>query len=59
MPVAARQVEATIIEHAHDLGHGAELQERLEHKPQPLLTCHVGILDDHPARIAHEADRQA
>jgi len=58
MPVAARQVETTIIQHAHDLGHGAELQERLEYKLKPLLNRHVGILDDHTARIAHQADRQ-
>ena len=58
MPVAARQVESTIIKHAHDLGHGGELQEHLEHKLQPLLDCHVWILDDHAARIAREADRQ-
>src|SRR3984885_4190067 len=58
MPVAAWQVEAAIIEHAHDLGHGVELQENLEHKPQPLVNRHIGILDDHAGRLAHEADRQ-
>ena len=58
MPVATWQVETTIIEQTHDLGHGAELQEQLEHKPQPFLNGHVGVLGDHTARIADEADRQ-
>src|SRR6202012_5061298 len=58
MPITARQVEATVIEHAHDLGHCAELQEHLEHEPQPLLNRHVGILQDHAARITNQADRQ-
>ena len=58
MAVTARQVEAPIIKYAHDLGHGAELQEHFEDKPQPFLNRHVGILDDQADRIAHEADRQ-
>ena len=39
MPVAARKSQkTTIVEHAHYLGHSAELREqRLEHKPKPLL----------------------
>jgi hypothetical protein len=57
MPIAARQVKAALIEHAHDLGHSGELQEHLEDKPQPLLNGHIGIPDDHTTRIAHEADR--
>src|SRR5262245_54507710 len=59
MAVTARQVEAPIIQYAHDLGHGSELQEHFEHKPQPFLNRHVGILDDQAARIAHEANRPA
>ena len=59
MPVAARKVETAMVQHAHDLRHGAELQEHLEDKPQPFLNRHVGILDDHTARIADEADRQS
>src|ERR1700677_631794 len=58
MPVAAWQVEAAMIEHAHDLGHGGDLQEHPKHKPQPLLNRHIGILDDHAARLARKADRQ-
>src|ERR1700756_5114814 len=58
MPVTAWEVETALVENAHDLGDGAELQERLEDKPQPLLDREVGIFDDHPAWIAHEADRQ-
>lgn len=37
MPVAAWKVEITIVEQAHDFGHGAEPQEHLEHKPQTGL----------------------
>jgi hypothetical protein len=59
MPVAARNVETAIVQDAHDLGHGAELQKHLEDKPQPFLNRHVGILDDHTARVADQADRQS
>src|SRR4051794_7880157 len=58
MPIAARQIEAAFVQHTHYLGRGAELQERLEHKLEPLLYLDVGILDDHPARIADKTDRQ-
>jgi hypothetical protein len=30
MPVAAGQIQATRVQHAHDLGCGAELREHLE-----------------------------
>jgi hypothetical protein len=59
MTVASRQVETAIVKYAHDFGHGAELQEHLEHKAQPLLNPEVRILDDHTTRIAHQADRQS
>src|SRR5215203_1324292 len=59
MPIAARQIEAAFVQHTHNLGHGAELQERLEHKLEPLLYLDVRILDDHPARIADKTDRQS
>src|SRR3954470_19096608 len=59
MTIAAREIKATLVQDAHDLGDGAEFQEGLEHKPKPLLYLDVGILDDDPARVAHEADRQS
>lgn len=37
MPVAARQSQATIVQHAHDLGDGTELQECLEDKLERWL----------------------
>jgi hypothetical protein len=58
VPITARKVETALVEHAHDLGHSAELHEQPEHKPKPLLYCHIGILDDYPAWVAHQADRQ-
>ena len=59
MTVAAREIKAALVQHAHDLGDGAEFQEGLEHKPKPLLYLDVGILEDDPARVAHQTDRQA
>jgi hypothetical protein len=59
MPIAAGKVETAVVQHPHDLGHGAELQEHLEYKPQSFLNRHVGILGDHTPRITDEADRQA
>lgn len=56
--VAAREVVVAMVEHAHDLSHSAELQECAEHEFQTLLNLDVGVLEDHPARITRETDRQ-
>ena len=56
--VAAREIKAALVQDAHDLGDGAEFQEGLEHKPKPLLYLDVGILEDDPARVAHQTDRK-
>src|SRR3954447_5423658 len=58
MTIAAREIKATLVQDAHDLGDGAEFQEGLEHKPKPLLYLDVGILEDDPARVAHQTDRK-
>ena len=47
-----------MVQHAHDLGYGAELGEYPEHQLQPFLNSHVGILDNHTAWIPNQADRQ-
>ena len=52
-------MSTVVIQLAHDLGHRARLQECLEHKSKPLLDRDIGILDDHTARIAREANRQS
>jgi hypothetical protein len=58
MAIAARKIQAPLVEHPHDLGHGAELQEHLEHKLQTLLNRQVGVLRYHAAWVAHQAGRQ-
>ncbi|WP_287321607.1 hypothetical protein [Mesorhizobium sp.] len=55
MLVAARQSQAPIVQHTHNFGNGAELQECLEHKLKPFLNGKIRIFDDHPARIARQA----
>jgi hypothetical protein len=44
-------IAAMLVEHPHDLGHGAELQEHLEHKLQTLLNRQVGVRDQLGSRI--------
>src|SRR3954452_14196792 len=56
--VAAREIKATLVQDAHDLGDGAGFQDGLEHKPKPLLYLDVGILEDDPARVATQTDRK-
>ncbi len=56
--VATRKIELALVQHAHDLGDGAELEEGLEHKLKPLLHPGVGVLDDDTARVADKPDRQ-
>src|SRR3954452_18772662 len=56
--VAAREIKAALVQDAHNLGDSAEFQEGLEHKPKPLLYLDVGILEDDPARVAHQTDRK-
>ena len=58
MPIAARKIQAALVENPHDLGYGAELQEHLEHKFETLPNRQVGVLDHHAGRIAHQANRQ-
>ena len=51
MTIAARKIQATFIQHPHNLRHGAELQERLEHELKPLLNRQIRGLNHHPSRI--------
>ena len=57
--VSAWQIETATIQHAHDLGYGAEPGEHPEHHSCNLfLNSHVGIPDNHAAWIPNQADRQ-
>src|SRR3954451_3725944 len=56
--VAAREIEATLVQDAHGLGASGKLQKGLEKKLKPLLYLDVGILEDDPAWVAHQTDRK-
>src|SRR5271166_3022996 len=58
MPVAAREMQATLVEDPHDFGYRAELQEHLEHKFETSLNRQIGVFDHHVGRVAQQADRQ-
>jgi hypothetical protein len=58
MTIPPWQVEATSVEHTHDLGDTVQLEEGRKHQFEPFLHLDVGILDDDTGRIAHQADRQ-
>lgn len=58
MPVATWQTEATIVQHAHDPGNGANLQKEVKNRVEPFLNGQVRILEHHAVRVAHETDRQ-
>src|SRR5690625_1046204 len=58
MPVAPRQSQCMVVQHAHDLGYRSDLQERLKDKLEPFLDGKIRILEDDAAWIADQANRE-
>lgn len=58
IPITTRQFQVTLVQRSHDLGNAAQLQEQLEDETEPPLHGHVGILNDHSARVPHQSDWQ-
>src|SRR6266404_8576387 len=58
IPITTRQFQVTLVQRPHDLSNAAQLQEQLEDETEPPLHGHVGILNDHAARVPHQPDWQ-
>ena len=58
MRVTTRQIKTAIVQQAHDLRDGANLQKELENKLKPVPNGQVRIFGNNTARVAHQTNRQ-
>ena len=49
MPVPTRQIETTLVQHAHDRGDGAKLQKQVENEVEPVLNGQTAAKSFKPA----------